>query len=90
MKPPRLMPPRPVAVTPQLNGIALREAIFNRIWQALLAHRLPPGTKLVEDRLAELFTTNLAQVRDALTRLANDGIVEVVPNRSAFMASPTL
>ena len=85
-----MKPLRPVAVTPPLNGAAIREAIFNRSGHTVLEHRLPPGTKLVEDRLAELFTTNLAQVRDALTRLANDGIVEVVPNRSAFMASPTL
>lgn len=89
MKPPRLTPPRSVAVTPQLNGIALREAIFNRIWQAVLAHRLPPGTKLVEDRLGELLSTNLAQVCDALARVANDGLVEIVPNRSASMACPT-
>lgn len=89
MKPRRLMPPRPVAVTPQLNGIALREVIFNRIWQAVLAHRLPPGTKLVEYRLGELLSTNLAQVSDALARVANDGLLEIVPNRSAFMACPT-
>lgn len=72
-----------------LAGSALREAIYGRIWAAVLEHRLPPGTQLVEDRLTALFDTSRAQVRDVLTRLANEGLVDIVPNRGAFIASPT-
>jgi DNA-binding GntR family transcriptional regulator len=79
--------PRPAA--PPADGVAVREAIYGRIWRAVLEHRLPPGTKLVEDRLAELFATKRAQVREVLARLANEGIVDMVPNRGAFIASPT-
>lgn len=71
-------------------GAALREAIYDRILRAVLEHRLPPGTKLVEDRLAELFETSRAQVRDVLARLANEGIVQTIPNRGAFIAAPTV
>jgi len=71
------------------SGIELRSAIYDRILQAVLEHRLPPGTKLVEDRLAELFDTSRAQVRDVLARLADDGVVTTIPNRGAFIASPT-
>jgi DNA-binding GntR family transcriptional regulator len=71
-------------------GAALREAIYDRILSAVLEHRLPPGTKLVEDRLAELFETSRAQVRDVLARLANEGIVQTFPNRGAFIAAPTV
>jgi len=74
---------------PPADGVAVREAIYGRIWRAVLEHRLPPGTKLVEDRLAELFTTKRAQVREVLARLANEGLVDMVPNRGAFIASPT-
>ncbi len=74
---------------PATDGASLREAIYGRIWRAVLEHRLPPGTKLVEDRLAELFSTSRAQVRDVLGRLAGEGIVDMVPNRGAFIASPT-
>ena len=76
------------AVAPP-SGIELRGAIFDRILQAVLEHRLPPGTKLVEDRLAELFETSRAQVRDVLARLADEGVVTTIPNRGAFIASPT-
>jgi DNA-binding GntR family transcriptional regulator len=70
------------------SGIELRGAIFDRILHAVQEHRLPPGTKLVEDRLAELFETSRAQVRDVLARLADEGVVTTVPNRGAFIASP--
>ncbi len=76
------------AVAPP-SGIELRGAIYDRILQAVLEHRLPPGTKLVEDRLAELFETNRAQVRDVLARLADEGVVTTIPNRGAFIASPS-
>lgn len=71
------------------SGIALRGAIYDRILQAVLEHRLPPGTKLVEDKLAALFDTSRAQVRDVLARLADEGVVATIPNRGAFIASPT-
>lgn len=76
------------AVAPP-SGIELRGAIYDRILQAVLEHRLPPGTKLVEDRLAELFETSRAQVRDVLARLADESVVTTIPNRGAFIASPT-
>jgi DNA-binding GntR family transcriptional regulator len=77
------------AVAPATNGIVVRGAIYDRILQAVLEHRLPPGTKLVEDRLAELFDTSRAQVRDVLARLADMGVVTTIPNRGAFIAAPS-
>ena len=70
-------------------GAAVREAIYERILRAVLEHRLPPGTRLVEDRLAELFDTSRAQVRDVLARLASEGLVQTLPNRGAFIAAPS-
>ncbi|HEV7912796.1 MAG TPA: GntR family transcriptional regulator, partial [Albitalea sp.] len=78
-------PPAP----PPTSGIVVRSAIYDRILNAVMEHRLPPGTKLVEDRLAELFDTSRAQVRDVLARLADEGVVNTIPNRGAFIASPT-
>lgn len=72
-----------------LNGVVLRDAIYDRILQAVLEHRLPPGTKLIEDRLADLFDTSRAQIRDVLARLAHEGVVTTIANRGAFIASPT-
>lgn len=57
---------------------------------AILEHRLAPGTKLGEDRLATIFGTNRAKIREVLTRLAHEQIVELVPQRGAHVAKPTI
>jgi len=66
-----------------------QEEMVERIMGAVVEHRLPPGTKLVEDRLAEIFGVNRARVRPVLARLAHEGIVTLHPNRGAFVSEPT-
>lgn len=65
------------------------EDIYERIYQAILEHRLHPGTKLGEDRLATIFSVSRARVREVLARLAHEGIVDLFPQRGAFIAKPT-
>ena len=55
-----------------------------------MEHRLPPGTKLIEERLAEVFGVSRTKVRLALARLAHDNIVTIYPNRGTFVARPTV
>ena len=50
-----------------------------RIYVAILEHRLQPGTKLGEERLAEIFGVSRARVREVLARLAHEQIVELYP-----------
>lgn len=66
-----------------------RDDIHERIYRAISEHRLRPGTKLPEERLAELFEVSRTQVRGALQRLAIEQLVTLVPNRGAFVATPT-
>jgi DNA-binding GntR family transcriptional regulator len=66
------------------------DAIYDRIVQAIMEHRLPPATKLVEERLASLFKINRTRVREVLARLAHEGLVNAIPNRGSFIASPTV
>lgn len=64
--------------------------IYERIHGAILEHRLPPGTKLGEDRLASIFGVSRARVREVLARLAHAQVVELYPQRGAFVARPTI
>jgi DNA-binding GntR family transcriptional regulator len=64
------------------------DAVYDRIRAAILEHRLPPGTQLVEERLAEIFTLSRARVREALARLAHERMVALVPQRGAHVARP--
>ncbi|ODP34401.1 GntR family transcriptional regulator [Pandoraea sp. ISTKB] len=66
------------------------EEIYERIYLALLEHRLTPGTKLAEERLAAIFNANRARVRDALSKLAYEQIVEVYPKKGWFVAKPSV
>jgi DNA-binding GntR family transcriptional regulator len=64
--------------------------IYHQIFDAILAQRLLPGTKLTEDELAEIFEVSRAVVRRALLRLSHDCIVDIRPNRGAMVASPSV
>jgi len=64
-------------------------AIYERLVATILDHRLPPGTKLIEDRLASAFKVSRTRIRPVLVRLANEHIVVLTPNRGATVAQPT-
>jgi DNA-binding GntR family transcriptional regulator len=66
------------------------EAIYERLLAAIFEHRLPPGTKLGEDRLAAIFGVSRARIRRVLPRLAHEGVLTLEPNRGAFVAKPTV
>lgn len=63
--------------------------IYERIVAAILDHLLPPGTKLVEDRLATAFGVSRTRIRPALLRLSNEQVVTLTPNRGATVSQPT-
>ena len=56
---------------------------------AIAEHRLAPGTRLREERLAELFDVSRTQVRPVLQRLEHEGLVERQPRRGAVVATPS-
>ncbi len=64
--------------------------IADRIIHAIMEHRLPPGIKLAEEKLAGAFGVSRTKIRQALTTLAKDGLVKLYPNRGAFIASPSV
>ena len=63
--------------------------IYERMVATILDHRLSPGTKLIEDRLASAFGVSRTRIRPVLVRLANEQIVTLTPNRGATVAQPT-
>ena len=66
------------------------DAIHQRVLGAIVEHRLPPGTKLGEEKLAKVFGVSRTQIRQVLERLSHDSIVTVLPNRGAFVSSPSV
>lgn len=78
----------------QSKGIESRakspeDAISEAILAAVAEQRLPAGSKLSEQDLSDLFACNRANVRRAFTRLSALHVVEILPNRGAFVATPS-
>ena len=69
------------------TGVDMR--IYRAVVNAVMSHRLPPGTHLGEADFCELYHVSRTTVRKALQRLAHDHIIELRPKRGAVIASPT-
>jgi DNA-binding GntR family transcriptional regulator len=65
------------------------QEIYDRIYSAISERRLAPGTKLSEERLAQTFHASRTRIREVLMRLSQELVIELLPNRGAFVASPT-
>lgn len=61
---------------------ALRTDILSAAWS--------PGTKLQVAQLSKRYETSTTVVREALTRLAGEQLVTLIPNRGFFVAELTL
>lgn len=85
----RKKPPAVPEGTPGRREHSVDE-IAEKISTAILEHRLAPGTKLGEDRLAAIFNTSRGKIREVLARLGNGQIVEQIPQRGAFVAKPSV
>jgi len=81
---------RKPALQARLQRENTHDEIYEKIFVAILEHRLHPGTKLVEERLAEIFGVSRARVREVLARLAHEQIVEMIPQRGAYVAKPSI
>jgi DNA-binding GntR family transcriptional regulator len=65
----------------------LWESISDQLRDEILDGRIPAGSRLVETELAERFGVSRGPIRDALTELARDGLVNDLPRRGTFVAS---
>lgn len=64
--------------------------VYASIREAILDHRLPPGTRLAEVAVATLFGVTRGVVRKVLSRLQHEKLVELRANRGAIVASPSV
>ena len=65
-------------------------AIVDALTQAIVEHRLQPGSKLAEQKLADHFGVSRTLVRQALFQLVQKHLVRMEPARGAFVAAPTV
>lgn len=62
------------------------QLVYEKVEDALYKRRLAPGTALTEQSLCDALGVGRTPVRSALRRLADEGFVELIANRGAFVA----
>ena len=66
------------------------QRIVESITEAIVARRLMPGTKLAEQKIADIFKVSRTLVRQALNQLSRDRLVTLEAARGAFVAMPSV
>ena len=64
--------------------------IVNALTRAIVEHRLAPGVKLSEQKLADQFGVSRTLVRQALFQLSQNRLIRMEPARGAFVATPSV
>lgn len=82
------------AAAPARAGSASAQTATERIAEAITAaiveRRLMPGTKLGEQKIADIFQVSRTIVRQALNQLSRHKLVTLEPARGAFVATPSI
>ncbi len=77
-------------LAPQASDERDESSMQRRLADAIYEHRIPPGTKLPEIDLCRIFGVTRGDVRKVLSRLAAEQLIELIPNRGAFVARPSV
>ena len=70
-----------LAELPQLARRTLSDTVYEALSDLLASGRLAPGDRLSLRQTAAALGVSVMPVRDAVSRLAADGVLEVAPNR---------
>ncbi len=72
------------------NPPNLKEAVYQRIKETILRGEIPPGSKLVETQISQELGVSRTPLREAISRLGQEGLLEVVPRRGTFVRKQSL
>jgi DNA-binding GntR family transcriptional regulator len=64
--------------------------LYRRIYQGIIEHHLPPGTKLAEEALAAALGVSRTRIRKVLLDLSHEGMVTIQSNHGARVARPSI
>ncbi|MCK7611800.1 GntR family transcriptional regulator [Roseibium sediminicola] len=82
----RNSPPRSPVTRQSARATRNSEIVYRDLRDAIINVTLPPGTSLVEKDITETYGISRTPVREAILRLAEERLVDVVPKSGTFVA----
>ena len=76
-----------IATGPSVENLTLWQRVYDHLRTEIFEGRLEPGTELIEVALAEQLGVSRGPLREAIGRLAAEGLVTVSPRRGAVVRS---
>ena len=68
-----------------VSRVPLNEQVYRSLLASITQGSIPPGTELREQHLAKQMNVSATPVREAIRRLASDGLVEIIPYHGAVV-----
>lgn len=72
------------------RGKDAEESVYKKIKQAIITKQYIANSQLVESILAEELRVSRTPIRSALKKLSYEGLVNIIPNKGAFVAQTTI
>ena len=76
-------------MAPAFENLTLWQRVYDHLRDEIMRDRLPPGTELSEVALSRELAVSRGPIREAMGRLAAEGLVTVRPRRGAEVRSIT-
>ena len=81
------MPDKPATKLPERKRGSGVKLVYDLLRDEILDLKLLPGSPVDEAQLAERFDMSRTPIREALVRLAGEGLIETLPNRSTMVSN---
>jgi|WetSurMetagenome_2_1015567.scaffolds.fasta_scaffold18631_1 GntR family transcriptional regulator, rspAB operon transcriptional repressor len=74
-------------ILPRLPKTRLNDSVYDVIRKNILSQVFSPGQRLIMDEVAKQLGVSMTPLKDALNRLAVEGLVEIVPRQGTYVTS---
>lgn len=68
-----------------ITHLNLKEVVYKKLKKMIIARKMQPGAKLHEEHIAEELGVSRTPIREALSKLEQEGIVKIIPRRGAYI-----
>ncbi|TKD71510.1 GntR family transcriptional regulator [Pseudalkalibacillus hwajinpoensis] len=74
----------------EMRKETVEQKVYQLIKNAIMKRQIAPGNQLFESAIAEKVNASRTPIRSAIMKLESEGLVNVIPNKGAFIVQPTI